>query len=323
MIFTSGPTGWVAVSTTLSIPKGRALFVADPDCVAPEILESISSWQSTAYLRAPDGEIVAINDTQDARPQIPLLMPSGGTPIPVDPIELARERKENHLARVHQWMRRGVRFIDPHRVYIGPRVELAIGVQVWPDVVLRGHCTISAGVELQAGCVLRDTSVAEGSIIKAHTVAEQAHIGPHCQVGPMAHLRAGTVLHDTVKVGNFVETKKAVLHAGAKASHLTYLGDAEVGPAANIGAGTITCNYDGYNKHKTVIRAGAFVGSNSSLVAPVVVGEGAIIGAGSVITRDVPQDAIAIERNTQNNLEGRAPRLRSKLSKMKEARKWE
>jgi bifunctional UDP-N-acetylglucosamine pyrophosphorylase/glucosamine-1-phosphate N-acetyltransferase len=156
-----------------------------------------------------------------------------------------------------------------------------------------------------------DRTIGENATLKPHTVADGASIGSKAAVGPSAHLRIGADLREGVKVGNFVEVKKSVMHPGSKASHLTYIGDAEVGPSANIGAGTITCNYDGYGKHKTVIGAGAFIGSNSSLVAPITIGKGAIVGAGSVITQDVADDALAVERTVQRTLEGRAPRIRA------------
>ena len=129
-------------------------------------------------------------------------------------------------------------------------------------------------------------------------------IGKNASVGPYARLRPGTSLGDGARIGNFVETKAAILEAGVKVNHLSYIGDAEVGANSNIGAGTITCNYDGFSKHKTTIGAGAFVGTNSSLVAPVTIGNGAYIGSGSVITKDVPDDALAVERSPQNNREG-------------------
>ena len=138
----------------------------------------------------------------------------------------------------------------------------------------------------------------------------QASIGKNASVGPYARLRPGTSLGDGAKIGNFVETKAATLEAGVKVNHLSYIGDAHVGEDANIGAGTITCNYDGFGKHKTEIGKGAFVGTNSSLVAPVKIGNGAYIGSGSVITNDVPDDALAVERSQQTNREGGAARYR-------------
>jgi len=203
--------------------------------------------------------------------------------------------------------RRGVVLHDPERIWVEATVDVAPGATLWGGCVLRGRTRVAGGAEVQTGAVLVDTVVGEDAVVKPYSVCEGATIGPDSQVGPMAHLRPGAELRRDVKVGNFVEVKQAVLHDGVRASHLTYLGDAEVFEDANVGAGTITCNYDGWGKHRTVIGEGAFVGSNTALVAPVRVGRGAIVGAGSTITRDVPDDCVAIERAEQRNLEGRAP----------------
>jgi bifunctional UDP-N-acetylglucosamine pyrophosphorylase/glucosamine-1-phosphate N-acetyltransferase len=164
---------------------------------------------------------------------------------------------------------------------------------------------------LEQGTRLLDTTVGDGTVVKGFTTAERTTIGADCQVGPFARLREGTDLRDGVKVGNFVETKKAVFEEGAKASHLSYIGDAHVGAKANIGAGTITCNYDGKNKFKTEIGAGAFIGSDTQLVAPVKVGEGAFVGAGTTVTRDVPAEGLAVSRTPQKNIEGWVRRRRN------------
>ena len=153
-------------------------------------------------------------------------------------------------------------------------------------------------------------SIADGAVIHAFSHVVQASIGKNASIGPYARLRPGTSLGEGAKIGNFVETKAATLDAGVKINHLSYVGDAHVGANANIGAGTITCNYDGFSKHRTEIGTGAFVGTNSSLVAPVKIGKGAYIGSGSVITRDVPDDAMAVERSPQSNREGGAKRYR-------------
>lgn len=238
------------------------------------------------------------------------LAPPGPAPTTAEGwMHLERELVAAHVADL---ARRGACFVDPDRTWVGLRATVAPGGRVWPDVVLRGASTVRAAAEIQSGCWLEDTDVGEGALVRPHTVAQGAIIGPRCKVGPMAHLRPGTILHDDVHVGNFVETKNTTMHAGAKANHLTYLGDATVGSAANVGAGTITCNYDGAGKYHTAIGAGAFIGSNSSLVAPVVVGDGAIIGAGSVITSDVPAEAVALERAELRILAGRAPGLRQR-----------
>ena len=157
-------------------------------------------------------------------------------------------------------------------------------------------------VKIGAHCILRNCEIADNTVIEANSIIEEALVGEYCTVGPYARLRPGAVMHAKAKVGNFVEMKKAVLGEGAKANHLTYLGDATVGANANIGAGTITCNYDGVNKSKTTIGQNAFIGSNSSLVAPVTIGDNATVGAGSVITSKVDENALAVARGKQRNI---------------------
>ncbi|MCB9743716.1 MAG: bifunctional UDP-N-acetylglucosamine diphosphorylase/glucosamine-1-phosphate N-acetyltransferase GlmU [Alphaproteobacteria bacterium] len=223
----------------------------------------------------------------------------------------------------HAHMLAGVRMVDPAACYVDRDVRLAEDVELGPGVVLQGRCVLGEGAVVEAHAVLRDTEVSPGARVRAGTVCEGARIGEGAVVGPMARLREGTVLERGVKVGNFVETKKAVLREGAKASHLSYLGDAEVGAGANIGAGTITCNYDGFGKHRTEIGAGAFIGSNSALVAPVRVGAGAIVGAGSVITRDAPPDALSLTRAPQRDLEGFASKLRQRYAARAASKKAE
>jgi bifunctional UDP-N-acetylglucosamine pyrophosphorylase/glucosamine-1-phosphate N-acetyltransferase len=187
----------------------------------------------------------------------------------------------------------GVTMIAPDTVYLAADTTFGKDVTIEPFVV------IGPGV-----------TIADGAVIHAFSHIVQATIGKNASVGPYARLRPGTSLGEGARIGNFVETKAAVLEAGVKVNHLTYIGDTHIGAGANIGAGTITCNYDGFGKHKTTIGAGAFVGSNSSLVAPVKIGSGAYIGSGSVITKDVPDDALAVERNTQTTRDGWAARYR-------------
>ncbi|APD09522.1 MULTISPECIES: bifunctional UDP-N-acetylglucosamine diphosphorylase/glucosamine-1-phosphate N-acetyltransferase GlmU [Thermus] len=209
-----------------------------------------------------------------------------------------------------EWMRRGVRMLLPETIYLEPTVELAPDVTLWPGVVLRGNTRIGEGCEVGAYAVLEDTTLEPGAKVHAHTVAQGAHLFPGADAGPFARLRPGAVLREGAHVGNFVEVKSSLLQPGVKAGHLAYLGDAEVGEGTNVGAGVITANYDGKRKHKTVIGKKAFIGSNSVLVAPVRVGDGAMVGAGSVITHDVPEDALAVARGRQRNLEGYAKRKR-------------
>jgi bifunctional UDP-N-acetylglucosamine pyrophosphorylase/glucosamine-1-phosphate N-acetyltransferase len=187
----------------------------------------------------------------------------------------------------------GVTLIAPETVH------LAADTTFGNDVTIEPYVVIGPGV-----------TIADGAVIHSFSHIVQTTIGKKASIGPYARLRPGTALGDGVRIGNFVETKAATIEAGAKVNHLSYVGDAQVGANANLGAGTITCNYDGFFKHKTLIGEGAFVGTNSSLVAPVKIGKGAYVGSGSVITKDVPDDAMAVERSPQNNREGGAARYR-------------
>jgi len=201
-------------------------------------------------------------------------------------------------------MQGGVTLIDPERTYIDAGVVIGTDTEIWPGCVLRGKTVIGKGCLLESNVQVCDCTLGDHVHLKSGSVLAEAVLQHEVAVGPMAHLRPGTVLHDQVKIGNFVETKKAVLGAGSKASHLTYLGDAEIGQEVNVGCGTITCNYDGVNKHKTVIGDNVFVGSDVQLVAPVTVGRGALIAAGTTVTQDVPPDSLAISRTPQVNKEG-------------------
>jgi bifunctional UDP-N-acetylglucosamine pyrophosphorylase/glucosamine-1-phosphate N-acetyltransferase len=192
----------------------------------------------------------------------------------------------------------GATLLDPATVYFSHDTKLGCDVTVGPNVIFGPGVTIGDGVEIRAFCHLEATEVAGGAII-----------------GPFARLRPGAVIGEAVYIGNFVEIKNTDVAAGAKINHLSYVGDSWVGAGANVGAGTITCNYDGFAKHRTEIGAGAFIGSNTALVAPVRIGDGAIIGAGSVISKDVPSDALAVTRAPQKQLDGWAVALRDKNRK--------
>ncbi|BFH76539.1 bifunctional UDP-N-acetylglucosamine diphosphorylase/glucosamine-1-phosphate N-acetyltransferase GlmU [Thermus thermophilus] len=224
--------------------------------------------------------------------------------------ELARVEGVLLGALRREWMRRGVRMVLPESVYLEPTVELAPDVTLWPGVVLKGRTRVGEGAEVGPYAVLEDTVLEPGARVLAHTVAQGAYLYPGASAGPFARLRPGAVLKEEVHVGNFVEVKNSLLHKGVKAGHLAYLGDAEVGAETNIGAGVITANYDGKRKHKTLIGQGAFIGSNAVLVAPVRVGDHALVGAGSVITHEVPAEALAVARGRQRNIEGYARRKR-------------
>jgi len=198
----------------------------------------------------------------------------------------------------------GVTITDPDQTYIDQ------GVAIGPDTVIHPNCRISGATTIGSGCVIdgnvsiSNCRIAGNCHIKAGSVLEDSELHEAVAVGPMAHLRPGTVLHPHVKIGNFVETKKIVMGEGSKASHLTYLGDAEIGRDVNIGCGTITCNYDGVNKHRTVIGDQVFIGSDVQLVAPVTVGRNSLVAAGTTVTIDVPPDSLAISRVPQVNKDG-------------------
>ncbi|HEX8254929.1 MAG TPA: bifunctional UDP-N-acetylglucosamine diphosphorylase/glucosamine-1-phosphate N-acetyltransferase GlmU [Thermoanaerobaculia bacterium] len=226
--------------------------------------------------------------------------------------ELAQVETEIQRRVVENLMREGVTFRNPSTVVIDSSVSIGPDTVVYPFVTLEGNTRIGEGCVIEPGVHLINVTVGDDVHLKTGTVAEDAIIEDEAAVGPYAHLRAGSHLGRKVKVGNFVETKKAVFGAGAKASHLSYIGDAEIGADVNIGAGTITCNYDGVNKHKTVLEDGVFIGSDTQLVAPVRVGRGAYVGAGSTITKDVPPDALALSRTPQRIVEGWATKKKEK-----------
>jgi bifunctional UDP-N-acetylglucosamine pyrophosphorylase/glucosamine-1-phosphate N-acetyltransferase len=212
------------------------------------------------------------------------------------PFELSLINETLRERRIRSLVNSGVIIEDTHSLYIDSAVQIAPGARIGSNVQLRGATSLAKDVYVEGTAFLSDTTVAENAHIKLGVRAEGAKIGARAVVGPFAHLRPGTILEGDVKVGNFVETKKAHLKSRVAASHLSYLGDCTIGENSNIGAGTITCNYDGANKNQTTIEADVFVGSNTALVAPVVIGKGATIGAGSTITRDVPQGALALTR---------------------------
>jgi bifunctional UDP-N-acetylglucosamine pyrophosphorylase/glucosamine-1-phosphate N-acetyltransferase len=217
-------------------------------------------------------------------------------------------------------MREGVTLADPQRIDV--RGNLVCDADVFIDVncVFEGDVHIGAGTRIGPNCVLRNCSVAAGSTVHAMSHLDDCAVGAGCSVGPYARLRPGTVLDDGARIGNFVETKKARIGAGSKVNHLSYIGDAQLGSGVNIGAGTITCNYDGINKHPTYFGNDVFVGSNSTLVAPLTIGEGGFVAAGSTITGDVPGGALGVARGKQRNIERwTTPKQRARRSKQEES----
>ncbi len=210
-------------------------------------------------------------------------------------VDLA-EAERMHRRRINErWMKAGVTIVDPQTTYIDDRAKIAPDTRIWPGSVIQGECRIGTHCD-----------------IGPYTVVEDAVVGDHVKAGPFARLRPGTVLMAGARVGNFVEIKKSRVGRGSKVNHLTYIGDTVMGEGVNVGAGTITCNYDGYKKSPTVLGNGVFVGSNTNLVAPVKVGAGAFIAAGSTITRDVPANALGMERSKQINRDGWAKAFRNR-----------
>ena len=225
------------------------------------------------YAVAPESDVMGVNDRS----------------------QLARAEAQFQELRRDDFMKAGVTLKDPASVYFSYDTEIGRDVTIFPNVVFGPGVKIADGVEIRAFCDIEDVTIGAGATI-----------------GPFARIRGGAVLGEKVHLGNFVEVKKSRIGAGTKAGHLSYLGDAEIGEKTNIGAGTITCNYDGVNKDKTIIGNNAFIGSNASLVAPVTIGDGAYTASGSVITEDVPADAVAFGRARQENKPGYAPKLREK-----------
>ena len=221
-----------------------------------------------------------------------------------DKKQLAEAERALQARLVDELMQAGVGFADPSRIDI--RGTLKCGKDVFIDVnaVFEGEVELGDGTKIESNNLIRDSKLGAGTVVHSNCHIEGATTGIECEIGPFARLRPGADLANNVKVGNFVEIKKSTVADGSKVNHLTYIGDAEIGSGVNVGAGTITCNYDGANKHKTTIGDGAFIGSGVELVAPVEVGAGATIGAGSTITRKTPEDSLTLERAEQKTIEG-------------------
>lgn len=215
--------------------------------------------------------------------------------------QLAQAQKMLNRKLIDQWMINGATFIDPDQAYVEEGVSLDADVVIYPGVHLRGSTSIKEGAVIENGCVVIDTVVEKDARLLPYSVCEGARIGERAHVGPFARLRKDAHLDADTKVGNFVEVKNSHLQKNTKANHLAYIGDATIGERCNIGAGTITCNYDGVRKHKTIIGDGSFIGSNSTLIAPLSIGEGAYVAGGSTVNSDVPAGKLALGRARQVN----------------------
>ena len=219
-------------------------------------------------------------------------------------VQLTRLERSLQKELATALMTSGVTIADPARLDIRGNIKTGRDIFLDINVVLEGEVELADNITIEPGCIIRNSKVGEGAVIKANSVLENAVIAADCEIGPFARLRPGANLAEKAKVGNFVEIKEANVGADSKVNHLSYVGDAEIGSGVNVGAGVITCNYDGVNKHRTIIGDDAFIGTNSSLVAPVTVGNGATTGAGSVITKTVEDNQLAVGRARQRNIDG-------------------
>ncbi|MEM9102326.1 MAG: bifunctional UDP-N-acetylglucosamine diphosphorylase/glucosamine-1-phosphate N-acetyltransferase GlmU [Pseudomonadota bacterium] len=221
-----------------------------------------------------------------------------------DRVQLASVERRFQAQQATHWMHQGVTLVDPQRIEF--RGDIHIGQDSFVDinVIFEGHCTIGKKCHIESGVILRNVRLGDNCHIKAHSILEECECESSVKVGPFARIRPQTYLSSKTQIGNFVEIKKTRMGEGSKASHLTYLGDAEIGRDVNIGAGTITCNYDGANKHKTTIKDNVFVGSDTQLVAPVTLGEGVTVGAGTTVTQNVNDGELVISRTRQKTIPG-------------------
>jgi bifunctional UDP-N-acetylglucosamine pyrophosphorylase/glucosamine-1-phosphate N-acetyltransferase len=219
-------------------------------------------------------------------------------------IQQAELERAYQVIKTNELMLAGITLNDPSRVDIRGTVTAGKDVSIDVNTVFIGDVVLGDNVSVESGCVVKDVQIGSNTIIQANSVLDSATIGEHCNVGPFARIRPETVLKAKSKVGNFVEIKKSTVGVGSKVSHLSYIGDTTMGDDVNIGAGTITCNYDGANKFQTIIGDNVFVGSDTQLVAPVNLATGAVIGAGSTITKDTPENELTLSRSKQLTIKG-------------------
>lgn len=321
------PTGYGRV---LRDAAGRVIGIREHHDATPAE-RAIREWNAgvyvadAAFLRAALADLAPANAQQELylTDVVARAARQGGAEAVAWRAESVRGVNDRfQLAEVEATMRRriartlaesGVTIRDPATLYVDAEVVVERDAVLEANVTLRGRTRVGAGARIDVGCVLEDVEVAPGAVLKPYSVASRSRIGEAAQVGPFSHLRPESELGPEVHVGNFVELKKTSMGRGSKAHHLAYLGDGVIGEKVNVGAGTIFCNYDGYQKHVTVLEDGCFIGSDSQLVAPVRVGKNAYVGTGTTVTLDVPEDALAIGRARQQNKLGYAPRLRAKL----------
>ena len=289
-------------------PEQRRIDVINTGVLAAPAAD-LRRWLSALRCENAQGEyyltdVFAMAAAEGRPAQATFCHESGEAEGANDRWQLAQLERRFQLRQARRLCIAGARIADPSRIDVRGDLQVGAEVEIDVDVVFEGRVVLGDGVRIGPFCRLRDVELGAGCVVHAHCDLEGARAGRDARIGPYARLRPGSELADEVHVGNFVETKKTRLGRGSKANHLSYLGDSVVGSAVNIGAGTITCNYDGVNKSTTEIGDGAFIGSNSALVAPVRIGEGATVGAGSVITRDAPEHTLSVARARQAAIPG-------------------
>ncbi|MAT93765.1 MAG: UDP-N-acetylglucosamine diphosphorylase/glucosamine-1-phosphate N-acetyltransferase [Halioglobus sp.] len=341
-LVTAATDGPALLTARLADPTGYGRILRDAQGALAGVVEHKDASEdqraidevNTGLLAAPAADLLAYlprvgNDNQQGEyylPDILSLAVAEGRPVSScsadseleilgvnDRVQLNQVEREYQRRLAEQLMRQGVTLADAARIDV--RGSLDCGTDVFIDVnaVFEGQVSLGAGVSIGANCVLRDVDVAAGATIHPMSHLQEASVGRDCNIGPYARLRPGTVVGDGARIGNFVETKKANIGAGSKVNHLSYIGDCEMGGGVNIGAGTITCNYDGVNKHRTDIGDGVFVGSNSTLVAPLQIEAEGFVGAGSTVTKAVAEGELAVGRARQRNIAGwERPRKQNK-----------
>lgn len=286
----------------LRINEGNTGILVAPRQQLQQWLANLSSDNAQGEYYLTDIIAMAVNDGLEIDTEV------AGDAMEVqganDRIQLAQLERHYQKLQAEALMRQGVTLRDPARIDVRGEVVVGRDVEIDVNVILEGKVVIEDGVRIGANSIISNSVLRKGAVVKSHCHLEDAELGEGADCGPFARLRPGTVLGSNAHVGNFVELKNTRMGDGAKAGHLTYLGDSDVGARSNVGAGTITCNYDGANKHRTVMGEDVFIGSNSSLVAPVNLGDGATTGAGSTITADVPAAGLAVGRAKQRVIEG-------------------
>ncbi|MBI5453102.1 MAG: bifunctional UDP-N-acetylglucosamine diphosphorylase/glucosamine-1-phosphate N-acetyltransferase GlmU [Deltaproteobacteria bacterium] len=328
------------ITMALDAPKGYGRVVRDEDRAVVRIVEDkdctpgerhINEVNSGIYVFRSDFLFSAIkkigrNNAQGEYylPDLIALAVAKGLNVKAlthaDPEEVMGINNRVELARAAVVMRRrineslmmeGVTIIDPEHTYIDHGVKIGADTVVYPGAHIKGATVIGESVVIEEGVRIVDSKIGPSTAIKSYSIVEESVLGNKAQIGPLARLRPGNVIEDQARIGNFVEVKKTRIGKGSKVNHLSYIGDAVIGESVNIGAGTITCNYDGVHKHRTTIEDNAFIGSDSQLVAPVTIGKGAYVGSGTTVTKDVPPDALVITRTKERVIEGWARKKRA------------